>query len=207
MRLSAPHGPAGRSGAPPLRVPAPAAVAAALLVPAVLAALVPGLGTAWQLDRAAVAAGELGRVLTCHWTHWTAEHLLWDGLAAGVLAWLCGVRAPRRAAVALAAAAVAVPVAVLVALPEIVAYRGLSGLDSALYVLVATAMIRDALREGRARAALVPALALAAFVAKTVFELTTRSAVFAETGAFVAVPLAHAAGAMVGFASAFLPEG
>src|SRR5689334_9624999 len=37
-----------------------------------------GVAEALQFDRARIASGELWRLVTCHWTHWDADHLAWD---------------------------------------------------------------------------------------------------------------------------------
>jgi rhomboid family GlyGly-CTERM serine protease len=179
--------------APPLRGAAAATVL--LGVPALVVALVPGAAELLQYDRAALGAGEAWRVLACHWTHWTGEHLIWDLAAFAVLAFLAWRVSPRRCAIVLALAGVAIPAAVAFGLPAMDRYRGLSGLDSALFVFVAASMLGTAGAAGRRRIGLV----LAAFLAKIGFEIVTGAAVFVDASAFVPVPLAHLAGAACGW--------
>jgi rhomboid family GlyGly-CTERM serine protease len=140
-----------------------------------------------------VAHGEVWRLVTGHWTHWTADHLLWDVLTFLLLATLCETLVSRRALLAaVAGSALLISAGFWVALPELVRYRGLSGIDSALFVLLAVALLR---REGGGAAAGLPGLALLAFLARTVWEVSTGGALFADgAGSFVPVPLAHLLG-------------
>jgi rhomboid family GlyGly-CTERM serine protease len=144
---------------------------------------------AWlELDREAVARGEVWRLLTGHWAHWTTDHFLWDSLAFLVLAALCETRISRGRLVAtVLGATVAVSAGVWLALPEIVRYRGLSGIDSALFVLLAVSLRTP-----------LGALALAAFLGKSAWEVWTGTPLFTAAGSFVPVPLAHLIGAAWG---------
>jgi len=160
---------------------------------------VPGAGELFEYDRARLAAGEVWRLFTCHFVHWTPEHLLWDLGTVVVLATCCAPLGLRRLGLALGVAAIAVPLAVWMALPSMVHYRGLSGLASALFALLAVAVLRRAMAEGRHGLTFAAAAALVAFAAKLVWELATASPVFVGPGSgFVAVPLAHLIGAACG---------
>ena len=161
--------------------------------------------THWlQYERAAVARGEIWRLLTGHWTHAGFEHLFWDALMLAVLGALCeGIH--RRAFVAcVLGSAMAIALLLWVFLPEFEIYRGLSGIDSALFMLLAVTVLRAKLRarEWRWAAATVGFLLL--FVAKTAFEFGTGATVFVDSAAtgMTPVPLAHVAGMVVGVAVA-----
>jgi rhomboid family GlyGly-CTERM serine protease len=157
-----------------------------------------GVSAVLQYDRAAIASGELWRLVTCHWTHWSFEHLLWDVSAFAVLAFACASRAPGRFAWTMALCSLAIPVVVCVGLPEMQTYRGLSGIASALLVLV----MCDVSREAPRGLAFACGGLLVAFTAKVVYEAVTGTCVFVDGAAsgFVPVPLAHAVGAGVGAA-------
>jgi rhomboid family GlyGly-CTERM serine protease len=186
------------------------AVPGASLALAALAALlwlVPG-ATPWlEYDRAAVRAGQLWRLLTAHFTHWSVDHLGWDLLAFALLGALCERESRPRFLAAVLGGAVVVSLAVWGLLPEVTTYRGLSGLDSALFVLLAVSVMRaedePAWRLGAGAAALV------AFQAKILYEIWTGSAVFVHGAGLEIgpVPLAHLAGAAVGFAAGLAPAG
>lgn len=134
-------------------------------------------------------------ILTGHLTHWTFEQLAWDAIVFAGLAVAClrqQAAAPRTRLAfhaTLLASAVIVPVAVTLASPQITEYRGLSGIDSALFALL--------LVQTRSRLALPLAVG---FVAKLTYEQWTGGTVFASSlgNDVVSVPVAHAAGACVG---------
>lgn len=166
---------------------------------AVAIAFLPGAPEALQLDRAALDRGELHRLLTCHLTHWTADHLFWDAVVLAALgAW--AERLDRaRALVCAALAAIAIAIAVW-AFTGVATYRGLSGVDSAIFALVATLVARRALASGDRGALAAAAAAGGSFLGKTLYELTTGATMFVDSAAadMVPLPLVHIVGASVG---------
>ncbi len=172
---------------------------AALTVLASAIALIPGAATAFQYDRGAIAAGQLWRLVTGHWAHWGGEHLAWDLLVFAVFGALLERRSRRTFALVVAGSALAISAALWFAAPQFQLYRGLSGVDSALFTAFFAQLLRDAWHERSPLQGSVPALALAGFVGKSAYELATGATLFVDTSAaFVAVPLAHLAGAAVG---------
>jgi len=154
----------------------------ALTFVAVAAALLPG---PWlELQR----GGAPWRIATCHFTHFSHEQLAWDALVFLLLGILCARENRGAFRATLLASVVIVPLAVL-AFSNVATYRGLSGIDSALFgLLLVTHSRKNA----------IVALCGIAFVAKTIFEMHTGATVFVHSGAFVAVPVAHVAGALTG---------
>ena len=145
---------------------------------------------ALQLDRTACASGELWRLWTGHLTHWSGAHLAWD-LVMFVILGATIERASRARLVSLLAlSASAVSTAVLFLTP-LTAYRGLSGVDAALFVAVAI--------ETR-----IGAAALGAFLLKVTIEVVTGRSIFVENLApgVANVPLAHLAGAAAALVAA-----
>jgi rhomboid family GlyGly-CTERM serine protease len=138
-------------------------------------------------------------MVTCHWTHWSLDHLAWDVAVFASLTCACACRCPRRLAPALALSVFAIPAAVFVFQPELATYRGLSGIDSALLML----LLIDAMKQKRGASVICAAL-LAAFIAKLLYEQVTGTATFVDAGraGFVPVPLAHLVGAVAGAAAA-----
>jgi rhomboid family GlyGly-CTERM serine protease len=196
------HTATGREGAKaPSRFPY---LAAGLSTMAFAAIVVPNLGDAWQLERDAVRAGEAWRVLTCHLTHWSADHFVWDVLTFAVLGALCESWSRTRFAVATMAGALAISASVWLGLPELHTYRGLSGIDCALFALLATLLIR----ERRATpAATIGSLLLAAAFLKVTYELVTGTTLFVDGAAGVTpLPLAHVAGGLTGIAVGLWPK-
>lgn len=196
---------AGRQGAPP-RLAGAALAALLLSVPALPLFLIPDAAVHFEYDRTAIAAGELWRVVTCHWTHWSFDHLAWDVAAFGMLVVIAWRASAKRLLLALALSAVLIPPAVWIVLPEMGAYRGLSGIDSALFTLVAATVLKEEIEAGRRGMALAIVLVITGFVGKIAFELVTGATLFADSSAFVPVPLAHVVGGACGWVSAGSPS-
>jgi membrane associated rhomboid family serine protease len=149
---------------------------------AIAAALLPG---SWlELQR----GGATWRIATCHFTHFTYEQLAWDALVFLLLGILCARESHGAFRATLLASVLIVPIAVL-AFSEVTTYRGLSGIDSALFGLLLVT---------QSRRTPIVALCGIAFAAKMIFEMTTGATIFVHSDAFTAVPVAHIAGAMVG---------
>jgi len=183
------------------------AATAMLVLAAAAVQLFPG-STAWlEYRRTAAGAGELWRILTCHWTHFGFEHFIWDAATLAFVAALCEERSRARLLLCVAASAVAIPLAVWVFLPEMQTYRGLSGIDSAAFALLAVLIFRDNVRTRRWYWAVFACAGFIAFGAKIVFELTTGGMAFVDGSAagMVPVPLAHLIGAGAGVLAGFVP--
>ena len=156
----------------------------------VLAAAVHGLpagAESLELRRELLGA-EPWRLVTGHLVHWSLDHMVWDVLTFLGIAVLCERISRCDLAWVLALATPAISLAVLALRPELPVYRGLSGLDVALFALLA----------GQLRGWLGAGLG-AAVAGKVLYEFATGSALFVTTppGGVVLVPEAHLAGAAV----------
>jgi rhomboid family GlyGly-CTERM serine protease len=173
-----------------------------IAVAAVVLFLVPGAREALEYDRAAVAAGEVWRLLTCQLIHASAEHLFWDAAAVLILGAAVAGRSRRTFATVAGVSAVVIPLGVHFALPSLSTYCGLSGMASALFATFAATLLADAVRGRGLLLAGATATVALAFLAKIAYEATTGSAVFVDLGesALVPVPLAHLLGAVIGAA-------
>ena len=166
----------------------------------------PALAEALQYDRLAIEGGELWRLVTGHWTHWTLDHLLWDVAVFFGLGVACEPRNRWRFVLCVAAATFLIPATVFVFAPGIGIYRGLSGLDSALFSLLAVSVFLEKLEQRQWGWVGVGVGFIVAFMAKTAFEVTTGDTVFVSASpGIAAVPLAHAMGAMVGIVASLAP--
>jgi len=160
---------------------------------------IPALTLGWQFDRAAVAHGQVWRFFTAHLTHFGADHLRWDLLAFVVLGALAERISRSAFLVTLALSSVFITLGVWVAQPQFATYRGLSGIDCALFGLVVTDLLAVGWRERHGFSLAIGGITLVGFAAKCIFELTTGNTVFVETaGTFAPVPLAHLIGLVVG---------
>lgn len=168
--------------------------AAAILIAAT------GIAPLLQWDRAAAGPRVVWQLLTCHLTHWSADHLLWDLLGLLILGALCERQSRRATAQCLLLSSLAIALGVQIFRPELAFYRGLSGVDSALFGLLAMLWLRDARAQNNWQAAAWPALMLTLFAAKLAIELTSGAAVFVQTPELLPVPLAHLIGLACGLA-------
>jgi rhomboid family GlyGly-CTERM serine protease len=153
-----------------------------------------------QYDRGAMAGGALWRLLSQHWTHWSADHLIWDVVVFVALGAVCELRNRRRFLSGVGSAAVAISVGLMLLSPSLLTCRGLSGIDSALFALLAA----DWLRQGGGRR-LLGIAAVVLFLGKCTFEHVTGTALFVDAAATatVPVPLAHWIGFACGVACAW----
>ncbi len=169
-----------------------------LTVAAVLLAFAfPTLSERLQYDHIAIAQGEWWRFLTSHLTHWTGNHLLWDLVMFVALA-ISALRISKlRTYGTLLAAGILIPIAVWIFQPEMIHYRGLSGLDSALFVFVLLELIKK--QSTKIQSSMLW-LMLISFVAKVFYEFITGNTLFVQSmGANISgVPLAHLVGGITG---------
>jgi len=175
-----------------------AAVTSALTALTLVVAWWPGAADALQFDRSAIAAGEAWRNVTGHFTHWSNEHLAWDLLVFFGLGCLCEQFNRKQCVTVLAAAAGLIPLGLWFFASDFQTYRGLSGLDTALFAMLAAATMRTAFRERNWVLMTVIGMLLMCLVGKTVFEFAFGGAVFVQPAGFRPVPLAHIIGAAVG---------
>jgi len=158
-----------------------------------------------QYDRAAIGAGEVWRVITGHWLHWSFDHFLWCTITFLAIGSICENLSGKGYLATLAAASFIISLVCWLAAPELAYYRGLSGLASAIFMFAAVMMVRDAWMVQDWRKVLLPAVAGLAFAGKVLFEFVTGSLLFVDsTGVFDPVPLAHLAGGGTGLLTAWI---
>jgi rhomboid family GlyGly-CTERM serine protease len=167
---------------------------------AVTIAMFPAVSEALQYDRVLITAGEVWRVVTCHLTHWNIEHLQWDVLMFVVLGAVCELRNPKRMRLCLVIGALAVSATVVCFFPNVNQYRGLSGIDTALFTLLAVQLYSDARRDQNVPLTLATGGMLLGFVAKTAYEAIAGATIFVDdqTAGFVPLVWDHVAGAAAG---------
>ena len=183
------------------RLGAPALLAGPLLLSAlaVLVHLLPGAAALLQYERAEILRGQLWRLLTGHWTHTSPDHLVWDVVAFSALGVALAWRSRGLFWRTVIGSAAAISAALLLLAPQWHTYRGLSGIDSALFVALAVTLLAGERRADRLRGA----AALLLFAGKVGFETLTGSALFTTpVPDHQVVPLAHLVGASVGLVAA-----
>jgi rhomboid family GlyGly-CTERM serine protease len=162
--------------------------------------VVPGLAHWLQYDRHAVASGEVWRLFTSHFVHWSGNHLFWDTLALGVLGLLCERDRLLPFLACVAISAVLIPLMLCFAAPQMTTYRGLSGIDSALFALLAVRTGRQSLFEQDWLKLGLACIVAAGFATKVGFEFLTGATLFVDSAAagMTPAPLAHVVGSLVG---------
>jgi rhomboid family GlyGly-CTERM serine protease len=138
------------------------------------------------------------RILGCNWLHWSVNHLCWDLFMFYLIGSLCEQRNRFAFLAVTMVSGLTIPVTVMLYSPELGSYRGLSGIDTALYALLGTLWLCDALRQGDRAASLVWSGLIVAMFLKIIYELTSRDLLFVTDDSFTPAPTAHLTGALIG---------
>ncbi len=182
-------------------------IASLILVAAAIAVMPLESFSSWlQYDRAAVDGGQLWRLVTCQLTHWSWDHLFWDAAALLFLGWVLEREERRCLLVCLALSAALIPAVVHFGLPELATYRGLSGIDSAVFVLLAVTLLRKCHADGDRLWTWACVAMLVGFTGKIGFELVSGGTLFVDATAsqMLPVPLVHVVGGILGVACGWL---
>jgi rhomboid family GlyGly-CTERM serine protease len=167
----------------------------------------PEAASALELNRTAFQQAQLWRIWTGHLTHYGLSHGAWDvavlvALGGTVESGWFGVAPLGRRSLALLWlwSGAAISVAVVVLEPALDRYRGLSGIDSALYAWLCAALLQRGMHHRSPAAVALSLLALIGFVGKSLFEQVQSSTLFVDSAhaGFQPVPIAHLVGAVVG---------
>jgi rhomboid family GlyGly-CTERM serine protease len=167
---------------------------------AVVVHLSPTLASWLQYDRRLLADGQLWRLASCHFAHWNLDHLLWDTVVFAALGFVCERRSRIPFVACMLAAVLLIPLALWLAAPSVVSYRGLSGIDTAMFALLAGSILREKWTEGSWGWFFGCAALFGSMAAKIAFECVSGRALFVDAAAaeFSLVPLSHIGGAAVG---------
>lgn len=163
---------------------------------AVVAVIATATTPGWMIADRQLGEGELWRAVTGPFVHATWSHAIRD-LCLTALVGIVYEQPLRRSWPWLVLAGLVVPTVAVLALTEHTAYLGLSGLSHTLFAAALGVELR---RRRRGELAWVAVIA-AGFTAKVLYEAATGAPAFPlDLGEVRAVPLAHAAGAIAGYA-------
>lgn len=178
----------------------------AVALAAVIVHFVPDAAPWLQYDRQAVLAGAWWRGLTAHLVHWNTEHLVWDLLMFVVLGYLIERQSRGRLLWLWLGSAAAISGFVWIARPDVATYRGLSGIDTALFVYLAVMLVVHAVQHRQFGRGLAAGMLLTGLAGKLFFESATGGTLFVNSAAagFGVVIEAHLLGAAVGMLMAGL---
>jgi rhomboid family GlyGly-CTERM serine protease len=138
------------------------------------------------------------KLLTCHLLHWSWNHLIWDLAVFLVAGFICEPRWNRQFLLVLATAGLVIPLTVGVGHPQLMCYRGLSGIDSALFALAAGMVFLEEARLRHWPTATAAALVILGQFLKILAEHSAGHTLFVNDSGFTPIPLAHLAGALAG---------
>lgn len=173
------------------------------LIIAIVAAIIeilPGAAEWLQFDRAVPVLAEPWRVLMCHLRHFGRDHFSWDIAVFIALGLICERVSRRQLIQTLLSSAVLIPIFTMALMPSIHTYRGLSGIDSAFFGLLAAMLISENLRNRHRIGLILSVSLLVAFALKLMIEMRFGVAVFADSTAdgYIPVPPAHLIGLLAG---------
>jgi rhomboid family GlyGly-CTERM serine protease len=173
-----------------------------------LIAYLPSLAGCLEYDRQAVCNGEWWRLVTGHFTHWNMEHLIYDVAAFICLSALYLQSRPDQYRWLVFSSSALISLILLVGVAEMGHYRGLSGIDTALFgglmVIRGKAMVRN----GHRRRFICLCGLGAAAILKLAYEINFNTGLFVSNMGddIVVVPLAHLLGGLLGALMASWPE-
>lgn len=170
---------------------------------ALIAWAFPEIGQSMQLDFGAVADGQWRRIWTGHLTHYDGNHLFWDLMMFAILAAACEYRHRRVFAVAVPIMFAMISASIAFFCRDITIYRGLSGIDTGLFVWFVADQARGSWRNGD-RSSTVMWLSLGlGLVGKLLYEITTGEILFVDASGFTPLVESHLAGATAGLIASF----
>jgi len=157
-----------------------------------------GLTEFCQYDRTRIEGWEVWRLVSGNFAHWSGEHIFWDLLVFAVLGILISLRHRISVFILLALSSISISATVYFIHPSMQYYRGLSGIDSALFIYFGLDFISASIRNGKYRIAFAGISLILLLAAKTVFEIISGTNLFVVSGSFVPVVTAHLAGIFTG---------
>ncbi len=135
---------------------------------------------------------EFWRLYTAHFVHWDLNHLCWDLLLYISIGLLLIKEDPRVFGVNLFLSPILISMTLWIAEPEMLYYRGISGLDAALFTSLAILWIN----KGDTVFIWLGILQLVLISSKILYELNTHETLFTDSQSYVVIPTAHLAGAL-----------
>ncbi|NQZ56378.1 MAG: rhombosortase [Lentisphaeraceae bacterium] len=145
-----------------------------------------------QYDRQAIGDGTWILLFSGHFSHWDADHLMWDVLTFVLLVFLLMRENAKVFYQILFLGPWFISLFMWFGLPEMNYYRGISGIDAALFVALAMCYWQ---KEDK----LLALLMLVCIFGKIIWEYSSQSSIFTNEVNYVVLPLAHVAGALCGW--------
>jgi rhomboid family GlyGly-CTERM serine protease len=167
-----------------------------LVAGGVMAAMFSGCSSWLVYDRSAILSGQIWRLFTAHWVHFSIAHLAYDLVALGIIGWIIETKRLARFGWLCLLAPWLISGGLLLAEPQVKYYGGLSALAVTALVYLALHGLHEV---GAWR--WICLAALLGVTGKTAFELVTGRTLFVSGNDAVSVSVAsHVFGALVALA-------
>jgi rhomboid family GlyGly-CTERM serine protease len=146
-------------------------------------------------DRSAILSGQIWRLFTGHWVHFSTSHLIYDSLALGVAGWIVEIQKLPNFGWMCLIAPWLISGVLLVVEPRMELFGGLSALATAAVVYLALCGLGEA---GPWR--WICLATLQGFVCKMIYEIITGRMMFVTEGdnTVTVSTASHISGALIG---------
>jgi rhomboid family GlyGly-CTERM serine protease len=155
-----------------------------MVMASLLASLSPHFSSILQFDRSAIASGEIWRLFTSNFTHWSTNHLFWDlstfaGFLVALEMGLIGERMDRMILLWwILLGSLFISLGVYVFEPHFELYRGLSGLSVGGFVLLCFSVAREARIQNDKLWLSLSALGVVGVCLKLLYEFNSGNVLF-----------------------------
>jgi len=186
---------------------------------ALLIWFMPSISYHLEYEREKILSFEFWRLLTCHFTHFSIEHLFWDLVVFIILGVVCELKEGKTFLILVVVSGAAISLVNILFLQDLLIYRGLSGIDSALFGWLCAALFAESISRKSKALFSIAALITIFFCVKIGMEAFFDKALFVSSDEavhdigvsavpqdqeMVPVPLAHVVGIVVGAAVHFV---
>ena len=164
-----------------------------MIAAGILAYVIPGSAPLIVYDRAAILSGEVWRLITGNWVHFSTSHLAYDSATLGIAGWMIEHRGYPYYKCLYILAPILIGAGLLAAQPDLRFYGGLSGIACGAVVYLALHGLRDG---GPWRWICLSVLLLT--TGKIILESAMNAFAFVKVDnvPFAPVPLSHVLGAL-----------
>lgn len=164
----------------------------------VLAFLMPSVAGMFEFSTVNSLVSQIPQIFGCHLLHWSFDHLSWDLFMFVLVGSLCERRSQIDFSFTLLLSSILIPVCVAIFAPSVTSYRGLSGIDTALFSYAALIFMNDSWKEKNWNGVWIYGILFAGMLLKTAYECAFGGTLFVDSGTFSPVPIAHIVGGAIG---------
>ena len=164
----------------------------------VVAFLIPPVASLFEFSTVNSLVSQIPQVFGCHLLHWSLDHLSWDLFMFVLVGSLCERRGQIDFSLALLLSSMLIPVCVANFAPSVTSYRGLSGVDTALFSFAALVFMNDSWQEKNWNAVWIYGILFVGMLGKIAFECACGGTLFVDSDTFSPVPIAHIVGGGIG---------